>query len=206
MPSDKVQAEADYRAFQTRIEKYISDAEAHLKLPAGTIGNTIHENDFLFVVKMCAVVEPLLKEAVREQVRRGIKPLGGSDTLLKTIGDLGLDRLRAIFLDFGAIDEMTNDFLYALFQVRNRYAHHIVNGHLSIQEICEKIAGEPNSDRRLLSKIVGAGDDPVATDKIKLIIFYQVAFFLSVAVHMAKPPAPRGILGQYFEQLANDRN
>jgi hypothetical protein len=183
-------AEADYKAFQARVEKYLTDAETHLNLAAGTIKNSMHESDFLFVVKTCAVIEPLLKEAVREHVRRGLKSLGGSDTLLKSIGDLGVDRLRTILQDFDAIDVTTNDFLYAIFQVRHRYAHHIANAHLTVGEICTKIAGEPGGDRRLLSKLVGGLDGPVAAGVVKTIMFYQVAFFLSVAVHLAKPPEP----------------
>ena len=41
--------------------------------PPGTITDTLLESDFQFVVKMCAVIEPLLKEAVREHVRRALK-------------------------------------------------------------------------------------------------------------------------------------
>jgi len=59
--------------FNAHIQQYVKDAEVHLELPPGTITNTLLESDFQFVVKMCAVIEPLLKEAVREHVRRALK-------------------------------------------------------------------------------------------------------------------------------------
>ena len=88
----------DYSEFHQRIEKYIKDAETYLKLPADAIGNTWFESDFGFVLKMCGVIEPLLKEAVRERVRSAIEhpkvATSGSDALLKAIGDLGVDRRK----------------------------------------------------------------------------------------------------------------
>jgi hypothetical protein len=213
-------ADADEpKEFHARIEKYVRDAEAHLKLPADAIGNTWFESDFGFVVKMCAVIEPLLKEAVREQVRRAIEhpkvSMGGSEALLKALGDFGPDRLRVILMEFGAIDSKTSNFIQALLQVRHRYAHHISNAHLTVKEICDKIAAEPGGDRHLLNKLTGL-DRPVEaysvtpsfiTGLLRSMMFYNVAWFLRAAVHVASPPPvpSGGILGPYFDEISKGR-
>jgi len=57
--------ERDYSEFHRRVEAYVADVEAHLKLPADTVGSISSDNDFVFVLKMCGVIEPLIKEAVR---------------------------------------------------------------------------------------------------------------------------------------------
>jgi hypothetical protein len=57
-------------------------------------------------------------------------------------------------MDFGAIDERINNFIYAFFQVRNRYAHHISNAHLTVVEICSKIAAD-GDDPHLLEEADG---------------------------------------------------
>ena len=70
-PDDATPDEPD--DFKAHIQQYVKDAEVHLEFPPGTITNTLLESDFQFVVKMCAVIEPLLNEAVREHVRRALK-------------------------------------------------------------------------------------------------------------------------------------
>jgi hypothetical protein len=67
--------EKDYADFHQRIETYVGAVEAHLKLPDGTVGflGTSRDSDFVFVLKMCGVIEPLLKEAVRESIRQAIE-------------------------------------------------------------------------------------------------------------------------------------
>lgn len=141
--------EEDYSEFHRRIESYVGDVEAHLKLPAGTVGflGTSRDSDFVFVLKMCGVIEPLVKEAVRESVRQAIEhpktATSGSEALMKAINDLGIERLRTILFEFGAIAERDSSFVQALFSLRNRYAHHIANAVLSVREVCEKIAADP---------------------------------------------------------------
>jgi hypothetical protein len=53
----------------------VTDVETHLNLPPGTVGflGASRDSDFVFVLKMCGVIEPLIKEAVRESVRQTIE-------------------------------------------------------------------------------------------------------------------------------------
>jgi hypothetical protein len=152
--------EKDYSEFYRRIETYVAEVETHLKLPDGTVGflGASRDSDFVFVMKVCGVIEPLVKEAVRESIRKAIEhpktATSGSEALMKAINDLGVDRLRIVLFEFGAIDKKDNSFIQALFAIRNRYAHHIANSALSIREVCEKIAGEPGGDRQLLKKLM----------------------------------------------------
>ena len=214
--SDELKKDTANSEFHARIEKYVKDAEVYLKLPPDAIGNTWFESDFGFVLKMCGVIEPLLKEAVREHVRSAIEhpkvATTGSGALLKAIGDLGVDRLRIILWEFGGIDGKTSAFVQALFQIRNRYAHHIGNAHLSIKEICEKIATEPQGNKTLVNKLIGF-DDPVPSDSIlvsylRSLMFYNVAWFLRNAVHIVNPPPvpSGGILSPYFDEISKNRN
>jgi hypothetical protein len=199
--------------FNARIQKYVQDAEAHMDLAPGTISNTGLESDFLFVVKMCAVIEPLLREAVREHVRRVLKfarvMTAESETLLKSIGDLSPAELRKILVEFGAIDATISNFVKALFLVRHRYAHHIANAHLSVKQICEKISAE-GGDKHLLNKLTGLDQSkeigPIVAAFLRPIMFHNVASFLRAAVHLAKPPPalPGGLLGALFNKPAGD--
>jgi len=205
--------EEDYSEFHRRIETYVADVEAHLKLPAGTVGflGTSRDSDFVFVLKLCGVIEPLAKEAVRESIRRAIEhpktATAGSEALMKAINDLGIDRLRTILFEFGAIDGKDSSFVQALFSVRNRYAHHIANAVLSVREVCEKIAAEPNGDRQLLKKLLcwDARNDPPTdfVDHLRVFMFYNVIFLLRSTLHIAKPlPVPPGVLGALFQDRA----
>jgi ribosome-associated translation inhibitor RaiA len=199
MPSESSSSNA--LEFNARISQYMTDAEVHLKLPSGTITGARDESDFLFVVKMCAVLEPLIKEAVREHVKRKMErvssPVPKSDTLIKEIGELGSDRLRKILVEFDAIDERLSNFLHALFQVRHRYAHHIANAHLSVAEVCDKIAAEKGGDPKLIDKLA-TFDTPVPRDELtpdnlRSIMFFKIALVLQATVSLAKPlpPLPR---------------
>jgi hypothetical protein len=135
--------EEDYSEFHRRIETYVTDVETHLNLPPGTVGflGASRDSDFVFVLKMCGVIEPLIKEAVRESVRQAIEHpetiTSGSEALMKAINDLGIDRLRAILFEFGTIDAKDSSFVQALFSIRNRYAHHIANAVLSVREVLQ---------------------------------------------------------------------
>jgi hypothetical protein len=146
---------------------------------------------------MCAVLEPLIKEAVREHVKRGSFLAPKSDTLIKEIGELGTDRLKKILVEFDAIDERLSNFLHALFQVRHRYAHHIANAHLSVAQVCDKIAAEAGGDPKLIDKLA-TFDTPVPRDKLtpdnlRSIMFFKIALVLQATVSLAKPlpPLPR---------------
>jgi hypothetical protein len=202
--------EEDYSEFHRRIETYVAEVEAHLKLPAGTVGflGTSRDSDFVFVLKLCGVIEPLAKEAVRESIRQAIEhpktATTGSEALMKAINDLGIDRLRTILFEFGAIDGKDSSFVQALFSVRNRYAHHIANAVLSVREVCERIAAEPNGDRQLLRKLLcwDASNDPPAdfVDHLRVFMFYNAIFLLRSTLHIVKPlPAPPGVLGALFQ-------
>ncbi len=190
--------EVDYSEFHRRIEAYVADVEAHLKLPAGTVGflGTSRDSDFVFVLKICGVIEPLVREAVRESIRQAIEhpktATSGSEALIKAINDLAIDRLRTILFEFGAIDGKEDSFVQALFSIRNRYAHHIANAVLSLREVCEKIATEQNGDRQLLKKLLGwdAKHDPPSdfVAHVRSFMFYNAIFLMRTTLHMVKPP------------------
>ncbi len=178
---------------------------------------TSRDNDFVFVLKMCGVIEPLIREAVRESIRQAIEhpktATSGSEALMKAINDLGIDRLRTILFEFGTIDGKDSSFVQALFSIRNRYAHHIGNAVLSVCEVCEKIAAEPNGDKQLMRKLLcwPPENDPPSTDLIdhvRVFMFYNAIFLLRTVLHVAKPPPspPRGILSGLFQDRAEKQS
>jgi hypothetical protein len=205
----------EWDEFLGRMEAYVAHVEEHLKLSAGTVGilGTRQDSDFVFVLKMCGIIEPLIKEAVRESIRKAIEhpktATSGSEALMRAINDLPIDRLRIILFEFGVIDGRDSSFVQALFSIRNRYAHHIRNAVLSIREVCEKIAAEPNGDKQLLSKLLpGAPENkPLSAnfiDHIRVLMFYNAIFLLQSILAIVKPPPspPRGILSGLFEDRA----
>jgi hypothetical protein len=146
-------------------------------------------------MKLCGIIEPLVREAVRESIRRAIEhpktATSGSEALMKAINDLGVDRLRTILFEFGTIDEKDSLFIQALFVVRNRYAHHIGNAGMSVREVCEKIAAEDGGDRRLLGKLCfsPAKDPPEELiEHVRVLMFYNAILLLQGVLHIAKPP------------------
>jgi hypothetical protein len=193
-------AEKDYSEFHSRIEAYVAEIEKHLNVPAGTVGGTYNDTDFVFVLKMCGIIEPLVKEAIRENIRGAIEhpktATSGSDALMKAINDLGIDRLRIILYEFGAINERDRSFIQALFDIRNRYAHHIRNAALSIREVCEKIAAEPSGDSRLMTKLLGWQENrepPTEfVDHIRVLMFYNAILMVRDVLKFAKPPPTLG--------------
>ena len=108
-------------------------------------------------------------------------------------------------MEFGAIDDRISNFVYALFEVRHRYAHHIANAHLTVKEICEKISAE-GGDKKSLNKLTGQDEKkevgPIVTAFLRTIMYYNMASFLQAAVHLAKPPPTPtgGILSPYFDK------
>jgi hypothetical protein len=213
MVSENVNSEKDRNEFHARIERYVQNAEKHLRVPAGTIGSTVQDTDFVKIIKMCGAVEPLLRDAVRYAVRKAIDhpkvATSGSEILIKSVGDLPVDRLRKILLEFGTIDERTSDFVEALFTIRHRYAHHISNSLLSILQVCEKIGSEPNGDRRLVAKVAGQEAPPESAARMFLgvLVFYNFSFFLQQVLHLLDPPPspPGGLLGSVLEQLQREQ-
>jgi|SRR5689334_8043628 len=205
---------ASTEEIREQIAQYVRDAEKHLGLPENAIANSERDSDFVFVLKMCGVIEPLMKQAVTENVRRAIEhpkvATSGSEALLTAIRDLGPDRLRIILREFGAITEATSDFIQALFQIRNRYAHNIINAHLRVPELCTKIADE-GGDPRLLNKLAGT-ENPSANALVRIflkpLMYWNFGWFLRDALHLAKPPEPPpgGILGPFIEELQNKQN
>ena len=63
---------SDLEEFFRAVEPTIRDAEIHLKVPHGTLGDIRHDSDYLAIVKIHATLEPLLNEAIRESVARAL--------------------------------------------------------------------------------------------------------------------------------------
>src|SRR5258708_9282218 len=198
------------------MRRHIGDAEKFLNVPHGTIATTISDPDFVFVLKICGVIEPILRKAVQENVRKAIEhpktATSGSESLIKDIGDLGISRLCKILYEFGALDAKTHLFISALFDIRNRYAHNIINAPLSVAELCHRIGEECGGDKQLLRKLIGwdaARDPPVEfIDHLRILMFFNIAVFLRDAVQFVNPPPllTSGLLSQAFSEISDNRN
>ena len=112
-------------------------------MPAGTISSIPTDPDFIAIVKMYAVVEPILNDLIASRPPRGELPwLAPSQsesenfrtfvTALNMEGRAGKLKLAD---GMGLLEKGRIAFVRAVAQVRHRYAHNVKNMHRSLIDI-----------------------------------------------------------------------
>jgi hypothetical protein len=91
--------------FHRRIESQVHGAEDHLKIPHGSIWAVTSDNDFVCILKTYGIVEPLLKEMIREHLKTS-----GSDAMTRAVVSLPMDQLRTIALELNIITHPISRF------------------------------------------------------------------------------------------------
>ncbi|MGY3621244.1 hypothetical protein [Bradyrhizobium sp. USDA 10063] len=111
------------------IEPTIRDAEQHLGVAAGTLGDIRHDTDYLAIVKMHATIEPLLNEALEESVTRALKhpkvAFPGGEALADFVTGANFDAKVRLALESELISDQQARFIRAVAKLRNYYAHNV---------------------------------------------------------------------------------
>jgi hypothetical protein len=200
--------------YLARVNESIVAAEQHLEVPAGTISSIQNDPDYIAIVKMYAVIEPILNDLIAswQPQTPHVGGLGGVP-LLSHLGQAARENFRAFVTDLniggrtgkmklakglGLLAQHQISFINAVARIRNRYAHNVKNMHRSLADIVTVVQRDNGRIVEHLTGINLAGGPP-SNEVLKLLMYYRLADYLSDALHTLPPPPPpqrlRGILG-----------
>jgi hypothetical protein len=206
------EVEVWWRNYEAELHKSVVAAEQHLEVPAGTISSIPNDPDFIAIVKMYAVVEPILNELIASRPPRGTlpwlpTPQSESENFRTFVTALNMEE-RAGKLKLaeatGLLTEERIAFIRGVAQVRNRYAHNVKNMHRSLADI---LTEEQRNSGRIVEHLTGikfplspSFPSELRNDLLKRFMYYRLANYLSEALHTLRPPPPPeggifGILG-----------
>jgi hypothetical protein len=186
--------------YQAKLNESVVEAEQHLEVPAGTISSIQNDPDFIAIVKMYAVIEPILNDLIvswqRPTPRFG--GLGGIPTPLSDWEQTTRENFRAFVTDLnirgrtgkiklakglGLLAQHQISFIDAVAVVRNRYAHNVKNMHRSLADIVTELQ---RGNGRIVEHLTGI--NPPSNELLKSIVYYQLADYLSDALQTLRPP------------------
>jgi hypothetical protein len=201
---------AEWNAYQERLHNSVGELEAHLGLAAGTIWSSVSGTDAEVIIKTYAIIEPVLNEVLRMRMFAlggDFKTLSEAQDSLESFIDSLAVRGRAgkanLARDLGFIADHDLKFIDDITTLRNRYAHDIRNLSLSVRDLCSKMG--PNGER-IAKELVGLADitdQEVYNDTYRVLMYFNVASFISRAMQAIKPPPPppmsdTSLLGQFL--------
>jgi len=211
-PEEKAELDQLLADHRRQIHASLEEAEDHLGVRRGTLTSIQADGDFMFVMKMTTTMEPLLNDALRGEIKGGLKKLKaeheGANALAEFVAD-AYDTARKLKLaaKLGIIQDRRLGFCRTLFELRNRYAHHASNMHLSIWEIISTKFPADQRKNAFSNLTYGEKIDDVApgfhNSQLRLGSFYQFADFVADALRVLKPTPFRGLLG--LGPAANER-
>jgi hypothetical protein len=179
------------------VEAMIGDAERHLGVLSGTLGDIRHDTDYLAVVKMHATIEPLLNQALEQSVTRALKhpkvAFPGGDALADFVLGANFEAKIRLALKSELISDPNAAFIRAIARLRNFYAHDVSNMSKKILEAAEALdkqrgglslmrdlmASAPNLKKKVNS-------DAVAY--LRPFMFLRFASLLAVLMQGIRPP------------------
>ncbi|WP_062223203.1 hypothetical protein [Aureimonas sp. D3] len=128
LPSDPLET------FKLFIGNTAEEVERHLSVPAGSIAGIVEDEDNLFLIKLIAVIEPVINDLIRFGFLQPNGGLGGRDRgpeLEPTFRELdhlplmGRPGRLQIACKLNVITSDELQFVQALAALRNSYAHNI---------------------------------------------------------------------------------
>jgi len=201
----------EFEAYLRKLEEKIEEAERHLDVPHGTLAYLHSDNDYVAILKVHATIEPLLNELLEKNVTRVLSHpkvnFPGGDVLADFILKRNLDEKRTLAVKFELIDEPNSRFVKAVSDVRNRYAHNIKNISLSIVDITKKLS--PNDDGASVVKQICGSTNTNDNARIRGLLYYRFARWLSVVLEGINPPPPTPALAglsPHVGALENEKN
>jgi hypothetical protein len=182
------------REIEERNARTFAEAETHLELKPGTLADNHTESDFVALVKISATIEPLLNEAIETECKQLRKFKIESDSVVALTAFVQRERNRQkkaqLAFEMGIISKERCDFIKAVFDIRDHYAHHVKNLHLSVSEVAKKLQA---TNGQIFMHVAGLdmdhkGSKLFAALFIRAFIFHRFALFLSAALSVIKPP------------------
>jgi hypothetical protein len=188
-----------------KLESHFETAEKHLGLAHGTLGDLLVDSDYVTILKVSSTVEPLLNELLEKNVTRALShpkvAFPGGEALADFILRRSIDEKRMLALKFELISPGRGNFIKSVSAVRNHYAHNIKNLALSIVEIAAK-AKPSDEGRSIINDLCGFELDqsylPRDPARIKGMLYYNFARFLSEALEGINPPPTQPALSGHF--------
>ena len=214
MTNDPLDLE-EWRTYEALVHQSIVAAEQHLEVPAGTISSIPNDPDFIAIVKMYAVIEPILNELIASRPPQGTFPAlpipqSEVESYRTFVTALNVDGGRTGKLKLaeglGLLTKTRVAFIRGVAQVRNRYAHNVKNMHRSLCDMLLEVERNNASIVEHLTGIqapapdfIGSQDDRDISDLLKRFMYFRLADYLSEALHTLQPPPPPpnegGLLG-----------
>jgi hypothetical protein len=196
-----------------KLESHIGTAEKHLGLAHGTLGDLLVDSDYITILKISSTIEPLLNELLEKNVTRALShpkvAFPGGDALADFVLKRSIDDKRTLALKFELISLGRANFIKSVSTVRNFYAHNIKNLALSIVDIAAK-AKPSDQGRSIINDLCGFQLDqshlPREPARIKGMLYYNFARFLSEALEGINPPPAQPALSGHFGILNNPIN
>lgn len=201
----------------------VDELERFMKLPSNSIRPFLMkgEPEWVFTLRTCAMVETALKDAVaqRSQPQRpmGLFGLGmafeAEPPIIKVLAKLPLNGstgIVGIAREYDLLDGDDVQFISALCEVRNRYAHNIRNHERSILDLVSRGRDEQGVARRLRELAMDRewelpGPAGVTHLEIGLIFFLAR---LAIRLRPPKVKVPTGILtgllGSWEPEMASE--
>jgi hypothetical protein len=218
LADDKNEHEVLWNNYLARLNESVVAAEQHLGVPTGTISSIPNDPDFIATVKMYAVIEPFLNDLIaswQSQTPHFVGGLGGIPSPSFDLGQTARENFRAFVTalniggrtgklklakGLGLIAQDRVDFIDAVTQVRNRYGHNVKNMHRSLTDVVTELQRGNGQIVAHLTGINLAGGPP-SSQVLKSFMYYQLADYLSDALHTLRPPPLPQSMGGIFGGL-----
>jgi hypothetical protein len=183
------------------VEATISDAEQHLGVPPGVLGDIRHDNDYLAIVKMHATIEPLLNEALEQSVTRALShpkvSFPGGEALARFVTRANFDAKVNLVLESELITDRQAQFIRAVQKLRNYYAHDVSRMPKSIFDASVELdkQGDGAFLQRDLFVSSSKGESKETISRLALVylrplMFLHFATLLAALMRGIRPPPP----------------
>jgi hypothetical protein len=200
-PNVSSASDSDWLEFKAQLDRSVHAAEQHLEVPAGTIASIPNDVDFIATLKTYAVVESILNDLIGQRPPFLGMPAPDQEYKYRSfVAALSMEgRAGKLTLAEGLSLIAPNDidFVRAVTQVRNRYAHNARNMHRSLGEILAEVQRNHGTIMQNLTGQNLPKSTLLLANMLKILMYFRLAIYLANALHTLRPPPspPSGLLG-----------
>jgi hypothetical protein len=181
------------------VEATIKDAEQHLGVPNGVLGDIRHDTDYLAIVKMHATIEPLLNEALEQSVTRVLShpkvAFPGGEALADFVTGAKFDAKVKLALESELINDQHVRFIRAVAKLRNYCAHHVSRMPKSIFDASAELDRQGEGAYLQRDLFIGSpkGESKETISRLALVymrpfMFFHFANLLATLMRGIRPP------------------